>query len=332
MLKPSSSSRQPVRVPWTAARFREERARALGFSLDRSTRSTYHSHLQSFLTFCDLHGFSYEPTEETLCNFIVYMSHHIQPRSVSTYLSGICNQLEHLFPDVRATRKRPVVTKTLQGCLRQLGTPPSRKLPLSVDHLARFSLAFPSPSHDDLLFLALSCCGFFALHRLGELVDNDDPRRRSARKRILRHTASVSPSDVRYSLPSHKADRFFEGNLVIIPCLPSLAIDPVAVFARYLASRDASSAGYFPYLWLTAQHDVPTRSWFLSRFHRFLPPSFGGHSLRSGGATFFASQGWPNDRIQALGRWASDAFQLYIRKHPVLLQALSSAPPSLPPS
>jgi hypothetical protein len=263
-------------VPWTAARFCEECARTLGFSLDHSTRSTYHSHLQSYLTFCDLHGFSYEPTEETLCNLIVSMSHHIQPRSVSTYLSGICSQLEHIFPDVRVTRRRPVVTKTLQGCLRQLGTPPSRKLPLSVEHLARFSLAYPSLSHDDLLFLALACCGFLALHRLGELVDNDDPRRRSARKRILRHTAILSADQLRYSLPSHKADRFFEGNLIIIPSFPLSPIDPVTVFAWYLASRGASAAGYSPYLWLTAQAHVPTRSWFLSRFHRFLPPLFRG--------------------------------------------------------
>ena len=191
MLRVSSSSGQPPRLPWTAARFCEERARALGFSLDHSTRSTYHSHLQSYLAFCDLHNFSYEPTEETLCNFIIYMSHHIQPRSVPSYLFGICNQLEHIFPDVQSVRKRAIVTKTLQGCLRQFGTPPSCKLPLSVDHLAQFRRAYPSPSHDDLLFLPLVCCGFFALHRLGELVDADDPGHRSARERILRRCLDI---------------------------------------------------------------------------------------------------------------------------------------------
>ena len=47
-----------------------------------------------------------------------------------------------------------------------------------------------------------------------------------------------------------------------------------------------------------------------------------GHSLRAGGATFFAAAGWPDDRIQALGRWSSEAFRIYIRKHPVLMQVL----------
>ncbi|KAI0055192.1 hypothetical protein BV25DRAFT_1773520, partial [Artomyces pyxidatus] len=64
------------------------------------------------------------------------------------------------------------------------------------------------------------------------------------------------------------------------------------------------------------------RSWFISRMRRFLPTSFAGHSLRAGGATHFASEGWPDDRIQALGRWSSEAFRIYIRKNPVFLQAL----------
>ena len=33
-----------------------------------------------------------------------------------------------------------------------------------ISGMARFSLTYPSASHDDLLFLALACCGFFALH------------------------------------------------------------------------------------------------------------------------------------------------------------------------
>ncbi|CAL1702703.1 unnamed protein product [Somion occarium] len=41
--------------------------------------------------------------------------------------------------------------------------------------------------------------------------------------------------------------------------------------------------------------------------------------MRSGGATFLAEQGTPPSLIQAAGRWTSDAWQAYIRKHPLLL-------------
>ena len=47
-----------------------------------------------------------------------------------------------------------------------------------------------------------------------------------------------------------------------------------------------------------------------------------GHSLLSGGATALALDGIPDDHIQVRGCWSSDAYHSYIRKHPVMLQAL----------
>ena len=44
--------------------------------------------------------------------------------------------------------------------------------------------------------------------------------------------------------------------------------------------------------------------------------------MRAGGATSLAENGVPPNLIQAIGRWVSSAFQIYIRKNPVLLQAL----------
>lgn len=44
--------------------------------------------------------------------------------------------------------------------------------------------------------------------------------------------------------------------------------------------------------------------------------------MRAGGATSLAENSVPPNLIQAIGRWASSAFQIYIRKNPVLLQAL----------
>ncbi|KAH9970701.1 hypothetical protein BGW80DRAFT_1153896, partial [Lactifluus volemus] len=244
-----------------------------------------------------MHGFDYDPSPLTLARFVVYMCHHIQPRSISTYLSGICNQLQVTFPHVHLSRRHPLVSRALAGCLRRLGTAPQRKLPLSIDNLLSFSANLSSPTHDDLLFLALTVCGFFGLHRLGELVDGDTPSRRSVRKRILHAPVSLLSDRFSYHLPGHKADRFFEGNLILIVTLPNIPLNPLLVFSRYLDSRD-SRAPFHPYLWLDSSLSVPTRAWYLRRLHCFLPRTFGGHSLRSGGATFFASQGWPRDRIQ----------------------------------
>jgi hypothetical protein len=47
--------------------------------------------------------------------------------------------------------------------------------------------------------------------------------------------------------------------------------------------------------------------------------------MRAGGATSLAENGVAPHIIQGIGRWASPAWQIYIRKHPVLLQAMLHA-------
>ena len=97
-------ARQPTRQPWPMHRLLEERAVALGFALEDSTASTYTSHLNSYLTFCNIHHLPIEPTADTLSFYIVFMCCHIKPSSVESYLSGICNQLEPWFPRVQEIR------------------------------------------------------------------------------------------------------------------------------------------------------------------------------------------------------------------------------------
>lgn len=321
------SSRQPQRTPWSRERLVRERAIALGYVIELSTRASYSSALQSYLTFRKAHNFPIDPTPETLSFYTVYMCHHIQPRSVNSYLSGISNQLEPYFPNVRTARKSALVSRTLAGAQKQFSNPTSRKQPLAIENLSAIISSYPNPAHDDILFITITLCGFFALHRLGELTQPDNSSLRDPRKLIKRSSVRLLQNMFSYMLPGHKADRFFEGNTVLISKQLESA-DPFSWFSKYLHSRDHLFPLQSP-LWLRENGLIPSRSWFLDRLHHFLPPSYAGHSLRSGGATFFASAGWPDDRIQALGRWTSDAFRVYIRKNPILLQALLHSSPSL---
>src|SRR5271168_4443810 len=72
-----------------------------------------------------------DPSPDTLSFYIVFLSSHINPKSVNSYLSGICRQLEPFFPEVRQNRKSVLVTRTMSGCLHRFGTPVQRKAPLS---------------------------------------------------------------------------------------------------------------------------------------------------------------------------------------------------------
>jgi hypothetical protein len=314
------SPRQPVREAWTLERLVHERAVALGCAIEQSSAATYTSALQSYLSFCALHNFPPEPTPDTLSFFVVYMSHHIKPQSVESYLSGICNQLEPFHPSVRAIRRHPLVTKTLAGCKKIRAVGVSRKRPITRAELGDVAATYGSSmSHDDVLFVAILLAGFHGLLRLGELVWPDRKSLQDYRKVITRRRVLTSPASVSFHLPGHKADRFFEGNQVILQSTLT-ADDPVKPFLSYLQARDLRFP-YNPELWLRADGSIPTRSWFMLRLRRHFASDVAGHSLRSGGATALAEAGVPPHLVQAIGRWASDAFQIYIRKHPVLLAA-----------
>ncbi|KAH9913276.1 hypothetical protein B0H21DRAFT_669165, partial [Amylocystis lapponica] len=44
-----------------------------------------------------------------------------------------------------------------------------------------------------------------------------------------------------------------------------------------------------------------------------------GHGLRIGGTLEYLLRGRPFEVVKAIGRWSGDSFQLYLRKHAVIL-------------
>jgi hypothetical protein len=326
MIVSAKKSRQPTRVAWTHERLVLQRSIALGSALDSSTYDTYNSALNSYITFCRLHEMDTTPTEDTLSLFVVYMSHHIKPDSVDSYLSGICNLLEPFHPDIRLRRSGTLVSKTLKGCKRLHNTPIQRRSPLLPENvlLVTRSLSKAS-SYDDVLFTTILLTGFHGLMRLGELTVNDTPAKRDWRKISLRHTLSYpDPASYSFILTTHKADTTYEGNIILIRPLVE-EIGTKHTFLRYLVSRDHKWP-LNPELWLTSTGVSPTRSWFLSRLRAFFPDRLiAGQSMRAGGATCLATTGALPATIQAAGRWSSKAFQVYIRKNPFLLHAILRA-------
>jgi len=233
------------------------------------------------------------------------MSHHISPRSVTTYLSGTVQQLGPFYPSVRDIRHSKLVQRTLQGCMKMCALPTQRKQALPISGLLRTVTHYSKSqlSHDDLLFVALLLKGFFSLLRLGEMVFPDDTNIRDWRKISRRRTVSISTDQYSFQLPFHKADRFFAGNEVLVTQqIPE--VNPILHFQCYLSSRNSLMPLHSP-LWLKGDGSILTRTFFLRHFHFFLGAEFGGQSLRAGGATFLAELGTPPNLIQARGRWSS---------------------------
>ena len=313
-------SRQPHREPWSREKLYHERAIALGQCIDLGTWKSYGSALNSYLNFVRIHNMPVEPTEDTLSFYVVFQCSVNKPDSVDSYLSGICHQLEPYFPNIRQMRKSSLVHRTLQGCMRLRGSPVKRKRALTLDDLSIVIAHTDHDNYDDCLFLAMILTGFFALLRLGEMTFPDDKSLHNWRKITRRSSVSVSDSAYQFLLPAHKADRFFEGNIIIVT-KRQFAHNPLCHFDHYLRRRDALFPVASP-LWITSASRVPTRSFFTKRLANFFDKGVAGQSMRAGGATSLAEHGVAPTIIQCTGRWTSDTFLAYIRKNPVLMTSL----------
>ncbi|PBK84920.1 hypothetical protein ARMGADRAFT_1088069 [Armillaria gallica] len=163
--------------------------------------------------------------------FIVFMSSHIKPDSVSSYLSGICNWLENFFSHVCEVRNSTIVSCTLKGCKRLKGTAIKRKSPLSHDDIRHAIKTLGNSSdYEDCLFIALLVTGFNGLLCLAELSMPDKKKARNWRKITRRTTVKWLPQGYAFFLPAHKADTTFEGNRIITPTDEDPTFSPLPIF------------------------------------------------------------------------------------------------------
>ena len=317
----SSSDRRPrhePEVPWSTDALISWRSYYVTSSLAPSSRLSYTSALQSYHRFCRLHQFPTEPTADSLSFYLTYCSHSLRPRTLSSYLSGICSQLEAFYPQVRSLRQSPIVRRTLAGIHRIHGTAARRKRPLLVSDLTLVIDRFGSSlDFDDVLFVAQLLVGFNQLLRLAELCIPDNPQLFDVRLFMKRFQVDVGSDVIHLLLPGHKADKFFAGSHLLLQRVSS-PISPFPFFLRYLDLRDRRFP-WRPELWLRADGSLPKRSWFQSRLRELFDDGISGHSMCAGGATALAAAGVPDERIRTLGRWSSDSYQVYIRRHPLLL-------------
>jgi hypothetical protein len=150
---------------------------------------------------------------------------------------------------------------------------------------------------------------------MGELVQKNDQSLFDWRKIIKRPSVTFENGRVQYHLPYHKGDPFFRGTDVLFTSQE--VADPVSLLKEYLCWRDCLH-GAKAALFLCENGSHPSRSWFDLKFFAILDRRFGGHSARTGCATFLASLGVSELVIQAIGHWSSEAWKIYICENPAI--------------
>ena len=310
------SARPPLKLKDLDARVLHLQSHAI----EKSTVGGYSTGARDYICFCQWHHLPLDPTPQTLSCYIAYTSLSIT--SGPKYLTGARHFLHDLFPLFDDSRASPIVQATIRGSKKVRADPVHCKQPIQVDHLSSFvNKAHHTSSYDDLLFATIMSCCFYGCHRSGELILKSK-KTVDWCKIIKCSSLHFSPGYAGYHLPYHKSDPFYCRTDILFSVQQSA--DPVALLHEYVQICD-SLHGACKALFLHEDGSHPTRAWFDSKLFSFVDKSFGSHSARAGGATFYATLGLSESIIMALGHWSSQAWKIYICDNPCVWAALHLA-------
>ena len=129
----------------------------------------------------------------------------------------------------------------------------------------------------------------------------------------LQADSLVNPPCFKVHIKCSKTDPFHMGCDIYVGRGEG-SVCPICALVNFLALRGSSEGPLFTF----SDGRPLTRQQLSSTVQSILHSagytgSYSGHSFRIGAATTAAARGVPDHLIKTLGRWSSDAYQIYIR-------------------
>ena len=285
-----------------------------------NTKRTYSSAQKRFLNFCERFGLLNEngsaipASEMTLLRFVASLSSTCQASSIRVYLSA-----------VRSLHIQNGAEDPLLGCLRiplvlkglRRGQPSNRpsKIPITPFVLCAIKAYLNLEEFNDCMLWAACCTAFFGFLRGAEFTTTPE----SLKENRFLAVSDVSidkqsnPDIVFIRLRYCKTDQFGEGCTIPLASSDS-PICPVTAIIKYLWLRGSSQGPLF----ICKDFRPLTKQMLNYRLQKALNSaglkgSYTLHSFRVGAASTAAALGFPDHLIQAMGRWSSDAYKVYIK-------------------
>ncbi|KXN82878.1 hypothetical protein AN958_02075, partial [Leucoagaricus sp. SymC.cos] len=306
---------------------------------DESTRALYGSGLLVYHVFCDVKDVTeseWAPiSHDLLASFITLLAGVYSGATINNYICGV--RAWHLLHNLKWEVNKTDLDLLIHAA--EKAAPPSSKklkqVPFTTDYIISLKqhLALDNPLHA-AVFACLTTA-FYGTARLGELtvpsLNSFDPAKH------------VKPSDVR-----EETDRQGRASTVIhIPQTKTAKIkgediywsrqndtsDPQAALDNHLqVNQPMPTEHLFTYTHKGARRPLTKKS-FLTTINAAarvanLPPR-SGHTIRSGSTLEYLLQGVPFEAMKAKGRWASDAFSVYLTRYAQVLSPYMQAQPEL---
>lgn len=313
----------------------------LGLAIGSSTRATYSTGVKSYVRFASTHQLAapFPASVATLCLWLSAVASPPQSLVYGTckvYLAAvITHHVEMGFAHPLQADSSSLLDRVLAGIKRASAPAVQPKLPITTAMLQSMRAHLDLQQRRDVLVWAMMWTATAGMLRISEfaLTSTNDTERalRMHHVRFFDHGGEghsladvariLSPVRIRYALihlDASKSDPLRFGVDVTISA-PS-ALCALCGYAKFCTSSlVTASTPFFHFDDGTAVH----RQWLMKRVDELLvrtgynPRSYSSHSFRKGGAASLQAAGVGDAAIRQLGRWKSDAFNLYVR-HPHL--------------
>ena len=302
-----------------------------------STRESYSSGILVYHVYCDVKGVPEElrapASQSNITSFIVSLAGSYSGSTISNYIHGI--RAWHILHGLEWRLNSLELDAALKGAER-LAPPSSRRKkrqPYTPDFIAKLRdhLMLNDPL-DAAVFACLTTC-FYGAARVGEFV--------------VSRLDSFSPSH-HVTVANLRVDRDAQGLEVTVLHLPHTKAAPLEGEDVFWSSHPGPTDPYealenhrrvncpaetdhlFAY-----QHKGQLRPLTKHAFIKRLASAarqaglepLQGHGIRIGATLFYLLLGLPIEAMKVMGRWSSDAFLTYLRKHAQILTPLIQANP-----
>ena len=233
-----------------------------------------------------------------------------KPATAKSYLTALRSTHIQLGYDITAFNDLRI-DLVLRGGKRLYGEGEKRlRLPLTAPILLRIINQI-GDDHDGVNLKAALCVAFAGFLRSGKFTWDKTSGLCLARRHVVIH-----PNSAAITLPSSKTDPFHRGVSILLAASPSSPLCPVRAL-RDLFTRFPRNPSY-P---LFSRTFGPfSRQYLVEKIKEMLlragipTAGFSGHSLRKGAAVSAAANGISRDDVKLLGRWKSDAVDIYINE------------------
>lgn len=240
-------------------------------------------------------------------------------KTLKSYLSGVRSYQVDIGLQNLEVFHHPMLERIIAGIKRLIGEKDKReRKPITREILIKLLEGLDTKTLDGATLHAAYSMAFAAFLRCGEFTYTMQEAASPGFDgwHLTRKSIEIQADKMFISLPASKTDPFRQGVMLIVAATGDRACAIASMknlFRRFPSAPDAplfhQSGGAFT-------RDFVTFNLRASMRRLGFEGNYSGHSFRRGAATSAKESGLSDADIQMLGRWKSDAYQLYIEKPP----------------